>query len=186
MTATIAPTSWIEAPRSDDAEGARATTGAAGDQQPDDDERDRPARQRPPGRLRRDLELDLDLVRQGGRQLADPPVERRAAARRPARRTGSGFGDGWVVASGGDLLVDLDGLAVALVALLGGVALGHEPLGLAGLLEQAAPLGQRGLGVGAPLASGRQGVAVALELGQRQLALLDRRLRPGRRPARRP
>ena len=71
---------------------------------------------------------------------------------------------------------DLDRLAEALVALLGGVALGDEALGLAGLLEHAPALGQGGLGLGPPVARAGQRVAVALELREGRLALLDRGL----------
>ena len=75
-----------------------------------------------------------------------------------------------------DLDVDLDRLAIALVALVGRVAVDHDPLGLAGLLEQAPALGQCGLGVGSPFARSGQRIAVALELGQRQFTLVERRL----------
>jgi len=43
----------------------------------------------------------------------------------------------------GDLLGDLDGATVALEALLGDLALGAQPLRLAGLLEEGAALGER-------------------------------------------
>ncbi len=54
-----------------------------------------------------------------------------------------------------DLGGDVDRLAVALVALGRGVALGDDPLGLARLVEHAPPFGQGGLGLGPPLARGR-------------------------------
>ena len=74
---------------------------------------------------------------------------------------------------------DLDRLPVALVAFGRDVTLGDDPLGLARLLEGAAPLGQGDLGLGPSVARARQGVAVALELGQRQLTLVECRLRLG-------
>ena len=106
-----------------------------GDEDADDDERDRPARQRLPARFRGDLELDVDLVRQDRPQLAEPLVagpqalDDLAQDRQGVRgRMGRG--------QGRDLVADLDGLPVALVALLRRIALGDEALGLAGLLEE--------------------------------------------------
>ena len=110
-------------------------------------------------------------------QLADPRVEGAQALDAAARTTGSGLGDGCVVGEGLELGGDLDRLAVALVAFGRGVALGGDPLGLARLLEHAATLGQGRLGLGPPVAGAGQRVAIALELGERELALLERRLR---------
>ena len=146
--------------------------------------RSRP-RQRPPGGLRLDVELDRDLAGERRLELADPPVER-AKPSTAARSTGSGFGDGWLVVEIVDLGGDIDGLAVALEPLRRRIALGLDALGLAGLLQQAAPLGEGRLGVGPTLSRARQRVAIALELGERQLALLQGDRWPGRRPARRP
>ena len=64
-----------------------------------EDEQDPPAGQRAPGRLRRDIEFDVDLARQRRRELADLRGRARAGARRSGGCTGSGLGDGWVVAS---------------------------------------------------------------------------------------
>ena len=100
--------------------------------------------------------------------------------------TGSGFGDGWMPASTAISPADIDRLAVALVPLARGVALGGDPLGLARLLEQAPAFGQGDLGVGPAIACGRQRVAVALELRERQLALVERGLRLLDGAARRP
>ena len=52
-------------------------------------------------------------------------------------------------------------LAESLVAVLGGGALGREALGLAGLLEHPAPLGEGRLGLGPALEGAREGVAIA-------------------------
>ena len=87
------------------------------------------------------------------------------------RRTGSGFGDGWLPSSSAICAGDDDRLAVALEALLRDGPLRGEALGLARLLQQRAPLGEDVLGGGAPLAGADEGVAVALELGQLGLAL---------------
>ncbi len=70
---------------------------------------------------------------------------------------------------------DLDRLPVALVALGRRGSLGADPLGLAGLVEKAAPLGQGGLGCGPVVVCGRQGVPVMLELGQGRFALFEGR-----------
>ena len=70
---------------------------------------------------------------------------RTSSARRrstPARRTGSGLADGWVRRQLVELGGHLDRLAVALVALLGRVAIGDEALRLARLLEHAPALGE--------------------------------------------
>ena len=61
-----------------------------------------------------------------------------------ARMTGSGFGRRMRARQHGDLRGDVDRLAIALVLLARGVALGGDPLGLAGLVEQAAAFGQDG------------------------------------------
>ena len=74
----------------------------------------------------------------------------------------------------GHLGGDVDGLAVALVTLRGGVAFRGHALGLARLLEHAPALGQGGLGVGPPVVGAREGIPIALELGERHLALVDR------------
>ena len=81
------------------------------------------------------------------------------------------MGLGQLVELGGHL----DRLAVALVALPGGGPLRLEPLGLARLLEERPALGHAPLGLGASLAGARQRVAVPLELGEGELALLDGR-----------
>ncbi len=122
------------------------------------------------------VEVDLDLARQGGLQLADPavedaqPLDRCAQDRQRVRR-------GMRPGQDRDLGRDIDRLAIALVLLARGVTFGAEPLGLAGLVEQAAPFGQRGFGLGPTVPRGGQRVAVPLELGQRQLALVERDLR---------
>ena len=157
-----------------DAQGFRGERGA-GDHQAQDDQGDRPARQRLPGRGRRDLELDLDLAGERRLELADPLVHGAQPLDGPAedrQRVWRRVGRGQAVDLGGDL----DGLPVALVALARGGALGGDPLGLAGLLEEAPALGQRGLGIGPAVSGGRQRIAVLLELGQGQLALLQRGL----------
>ena len=61
---------------------------------PDQHEDDRDARQRPPGRLGRDLEGDLDLAGQRRLQLADPRVDARAVARRPCAGPAAGSATG--------------------------------------------------------------------------------------------
>ena len=135
---------------------------------------------------RRDSGCQVGSARPRNRPSTSPDSAARSSRIRPsrvrrrstaARRTGSGLADGWVLARLLDLEVDLDRLAVALVALVRRVALGHQPLGLAGLLEQAAPLGEGGLGLGPAVAGAGQRVAVALELGEGQLALVERRVR---------
>ena len=146
------------------------------DDQPDDDERERQPRERSPGGLGRDLEVDPDLARQRGPQLADGPVERSEpldGGPQDCDRGGRRVGVGELL----DLDVDVDRLAIALVALGRRVALGGHPFGLAGLLEQAASFGQRRLRVGSPIASTGQRVAVALELGEGKLPLIERRVR---------
>ena len=70
-------------------------------------------------------------------------------------------------------VVDRDGPREAVVAFLGGVAFGADALGLASLFEEAPALGQRGLGIGPTVAGARQGVPVTLELGERDLALIE-------------
>ena len=82
------------------------------------------------------------------------------------RRTGSACGDGWLVSRVGDLVARRDGLAVALEALPGNLALRDEPLGLAGLLEERAALGERRLHLGPALAGEDEPVPVALEAGR--------------------
>ena len=150
-------------------------TGPAGEQDPDGDEREGHARQRPPGRLRREVEVDLDLARQRRPQLADPAVE--GSRRRSTRPRGpaAGCGDGWLLARrhlGGDL----DRLAVALVALGGGVAFRGDALGLAGLLEQCS--GAR------PARSPRRPAGRARSRARRGRAPAGRApSRPGRRAA---
>ena len=121
------------------------------------------------------------IARSSRRRLS--PTRRRSTT---WRRTGRAFGEGWLEASAATSIAHLDGLAVALVALLRRVAFGDEALGLAGLLEEGAALGERGLGLGPPLAGGRQAVAVAFELGEGEVALFDARPRTGPRPAPRP
>ena len=113
-----------------------------------------------------------------GRELADLPVEgpqslhALADDRQRVRR--------WVglrqrVELGGDL----DRFPETVVPLLGGDPFRGEPLGLAGLLEHAPAFGQALVRIGASLAGARQGVAVLLQLGEGQLALLDRHRRRG-------
>ena len=142
--------------------------------QADHDKGDRPARQRSPGGLRRDLEGDLDLAGQRGAQLADLGVEDAQALdaladdrQRIRRRVGSG--------QMGDRGSDLDRFAVPLESLARALPFGHQPLGLAGLLEEAPPLDECGVRVGPTFAGARQGVAVALQLGECQLTGLDGR-----------
>ena len=181
----IPPMTWTTGPRSA-MPRASSRTGPPASRIPISDQRDRDARQRPPGRFGRDLELDRHLVGE------DRPSARGSCCRGPAgarrRRAGrrSGLGDGWVVARAWISMCDLDRLPVALVALGRGVALGGDPLGLARLLEHAPSLGEDRVGLGAAVAGGGQRVAVAFELGQRQFALLERQPWPARRPARRP
>ncbi len=79
----------------------------------------------------------------------------------------------------GDLVGHHDGLAIPLEALLRHVALRDEALRLARLLQQGAPLREDVLRGGAALASSREGVPVALELGELGLALGQVRLRLG-------
>lgn len=67
----------------------------------------------------------------------------------------------------------IDGLSKALEALRGRMAFGSDALGLAGLLQQAPALGKGRFGVGPSVSCTRHGVAVAFELGERQLALLQ-------------
>jgi hypothetical protein len=88
------------------------------------------------------------------------------------RRIGSGFGDGRL-GERPQLATDLDGLPVSVVLLGRRLPLGDEALRLARLLERTAPLAERPFGLGPALAGGRQRVPIALELGQRELALLD-------------
>ena len=111
------------------------------EQQADRDEAEGDPRQRPPRRLRRDLEGDLDLAGERRLQLADPRVELAQPAddlvedRERVRR--------WVRGVElRELVGDLDGRPVALEPLLGGDALGREALGLAGLLEHGPALDQ--------------------------------------------
>ena len=69
---------------------------AAGDQQAHQHEDDRHARQRPPCRLGRDLEGDLDLARQRCFQFADPAVELAESLDNLAQDR-QRVGDGWTV-----------------------------------------------------------------------------------------
>ena len=69
-----------------------------------------------------------------------------------------------------ELVADDDGAAVPLVALLRPVPFRDEALGLAGLLQQRAALGEGLLGLGAALAGEGQGVPVPLEAGEPLLA----------------
>ena len=73
----------------------------------------------------------------------------------------------------GELLGYGHRLPIALEALLAADSLGGQSLGLAGLLEKRPPLGERPFDLGPPLTCAGEGVAVPLELSQRQLALLD-------------
>ena len=95
-------------------------------------------------------------------QPADDLVEHGQRVRRGVRRVELG-----------ELLGHLDGGAVPLEALLGGDPLRRQALGLAGLLEHRAALDEVGFGRRPALLGARQRVAVTLELGQRELALLD-------------
>ena len=81
----------------------------------------------------------------------------------------------------GELVADRDRRAVALVAVLGGVALDGQSLRLPGLLEHRAALEQRGLGLGAVVARDGEGVAVVLQALEGVLARLQLggRLRDG-------
>ena len=90
--------------------------------------------------------------------------------------TGSGLGDGCAEASAWSSAATSTACRIALVAFGRDVALGHDPLGLAGLLERAAMLSQHHLGLGPAVARAGHRVAVALELGERQLALVECRL----------
>ncbi len=67
----------------DDAEHS-GREGAAGEGEPEQHQEDPPARQRSPGRFRRDVELDRDLAGQRGAELADPGVEVAQPLRRSA------------------------------------------------------------------------------------------------------
>ena len=151
-----------------------ARVGERGDEHADDDQRDGPARERLPARFGGDVELDVHLVGQDRAELAQAlvadsqPLDDLAQDGQGVRRRVAG-------GERGDLVAHLDGLPVALVALLGGIAFGDESLRLAGLLEEGAALGERGLGLGPSLAGGRQAVPVALELGEGQVALLHAR-----------
>ena len=139
-------------------------------------EHQRPARQRPPADLGRDLEVDLDLalehaleradLRVDGAQAVDGGAEHRQRRRRRVRAL-----------EVRDLVADRDRGAVAVVLLLGGVALGGQALGLARLLEHRPSLRQRGLGLGAVLAGHGERVAVVLEALERVLAGLEARRR---------
>ena len=91
------------------------------------------------------------------------------------RRTDSGMRRWMGLAQAVELGGDLGGLPEPLEPFPGRRALGLEALGLAGLLEHAPSLGQGGLRVGAPLPCRRQAVAIALQLREGQLPLLDRR-----------
>jgi hypothetical protein len=73
----------------------------------------------------------------------------------------------------GQLLGDRHGLAVALESLLGADPLGGQPLGLACLVEEGPTLGQACLGLAPPLTGAGEGVAIPLQLGEGELALLD-------------
>ena len=75
------------------------------------------------------------------------------------------------------LCVDVDRLRIALVALGRGVPLGGQALGLARLLEHAPTLGEDRLRLGSTVAGGGHRVAIAFELGEGVLPLLERRLR---------
>ena len=82
-------------------------------------------------------------------------------------------GRGWRPLELRELVADRDRRAVALVAVLGGVALDGQSLRLAGLLEHRASLEQRGLGLGAVVARDGERVAVVLQALERVLARLQ-------------
>ena len=132
-----------------------------------------------PGRLRRvDLVLDVALALEACGQVADRRVELRGAGATTWLRIGSGFGEGWLVRERRDVVAHLDRHPEPLEALLGQGRLGDEPLRLAGLLEHRPVLDELALDDGPPLARPGQDVAIALELDQRGLALLDHAGRP--------
>ena len=111
------------------------------------------------------------------------PIFASTARRRSteARSTGSGVGDGCVRSRSAISSRIVTAVAVAVVLLLGGVALGGQALGLARLLEHRPSLRQRGLGLGAVLAGHGERVAVVLEALERVLAGLETRGRLGDR-----
>ncbi len=149
---------------------------AARQHDPDQHQCDRDAREGSPGRFGRELEVDRHLVGEDRLQLMDRAVEGPQSLDTAAQHTdrvGRRMGGGQRL----DLDVDLDRLLVALVALGGGVALGGDPFGLARLVEHAPSLGEDPVGLGPAIARGGHRVAIPFELGQRELALLERHLR---------
>ena len=133
------------------------------------------------------LELDLDLAGQRRLELADPLVQRPQSLDRRSGGPAAELGDGWLEASAVDLGGDVDRLSEALVALAAASArsavIRSAWRAFSSMLRRSASAVS---GLGPPLARVRQRVAVALELGERQLALLERPPWPARRPARRP
>ena len=146
----------------------RATNVPPATSRPDHDERRAPARQRPPVGSGATSNGDLDLARQRCLQLADP--SRRASRRRSTTcaEDRQRVGDGWLSARAVELGDDVDRLAVALVALLGGVALGGRAARPGAPSRARRRSARAASGLGAALAGARQRVAVALELGERQ------------------
>ena len=155
---------------------------AAGDEEPEDDEQ----RSRPAGRGRHDG---------GGGTSNETSISPASAAFRSVifasrirsrlticSRTGSGFCDGWVVAEAGQLLGDRDRLAVALEPLLGVRPARRSAARRGGPSREAnaARRGSTSVSVRRSRAPDER-VAVALELGEGELALLHRGLGPLRR-----
>ena len=112
----------------------------AGDQCAEEHERDRDPRQRPPGRFRWHLELDLDLPGQGRPELPHPTVEN-AQAPDHLLENDRGIGRRMGGMELAQLLGHLDRMAEALETLLRGESLGAQALGLAGLFEDRAAFG---------------------------------------------